>query len=184
MENDFQIIPSVRDLRHLSQALTLPGDNILLSGAHIGNLRQLVAKCHQSGKKVVVNHELIAGLGSDKMAFQMLKQMYNVDAIISSNINKIHLMKNLELKTVYRITLMDSMSVDNAIKILSDAKINAVELRPYYHAIEFLPKLREAWDGDYYAAGFVNTEERIIQCKEAGFKGVMTSTKELWSLEM
>ena len=76
---------------------------------------------------------------------------------------------------------LDSISVDNALKTINEVKFDAIELRPYYHAIEFLPTFKKVWDGEYYVAGFVNTEEKLKKCKEAGFSGAMTSTVELWN---
>lgn len=182
MEKDFRIIPSVRELKYLKYALSLSNEYIQPSGAHIGNLQQWTHLCHKAGKKVLINHELVAGLGSDKMAFQMLKQMYHVDVVIGSSVIKLHIMKNLKMKTVYRITLMDSISVQNALKFMEEVKFDAIELRPYYHAVEFLPIFQEVWQGDYYVAGFVNSKEKIEICRKAGFRGVMTSTRELWDL--
>ena len=114
----------------------------------------------------------------------MLRQMYHVDIVIGSSVTKLHMMKNLKLKIIYRITLVDSISVQNALKFIEEVKFDAIELRPYYHALEFLPVFREAWQGDYYVAGFVNTKEKMEQCKKAGFRGAMTSTRELWSLKL
>ena len=67
---------------------------------------------------------------------------------------------------IYRITLMDSISVDNALKTINEVKFDAIELRPYYHAIEFLPTFKKVWDGEYYVAGFVNTEEKLKKFNE------------------
>ena len=111
----------------------------------------------------------------------MLKKLYHVDGIIGSSNTKLHMMKGLNVKVIYRITLMDSISVDNALKTINEVKFDAIELRPYYHAIEFLPTFKKVWDGEYYVAGFVNTEEKLKKCKEAGFSGAMTSTVELWN---
>lgn len=184
MENTFRIIPSVREMKYLKYALSLENEYIQPTGAHIGSLQQWTNLCHQAGKKVLVNHELVGGLGNDKMAFQMLRQMYHVDTVIGSSVTKLHMMKNLKLKIIYRITLVDSISVQNALKFIEEVKFDAIELRPYYHALEFLPVFREAWQGDYYVAGFVNTKEKMEQCKKAGFRGAMTSTRELWSLKL
>lgn len=184
MENSFRIIPSVREIKYLKYALSLQNDYVQPSGAHIGSLQQWTNLCHQAGKKVLVNHELIGGLGNDKMAFQMLRQLYHVDAVIGSSVTKLHMMKNLKMKIVYRITLMDSISVHNALKYIEEVKFDAIELRPYYHALEFLPMFQEVWQGDYYVAGFVNSEKKIQKCKEAGFRGVMTSSRDLWSLKI
>lgn len=184
MEKNFRIIPSVREIRYLKYALSSKCDYVQPSGAHIGSLQQWTKLCHQAGKKVLLNHELVGGLGNDKIAFQMLKQLYHVDAIIGSSVTKLHMMKNINVKIIYRITLMDSISVQNALKFMEEVKFDAVELRPYYHALEFLPEFQNVWQGDYYVAGFVNTEEKIKRCKEAGFRGVMTSSRDLWKIQI
>ena len=172
MENEkntsnFKIIPSVKEVKYLKKAIQSDNLCIQLTGVHIGNLQQLSHICHQAGKTVIVN--------------QMLKKLYHVDGIIGSSITKLHMMKGLNVKVIYRITLMDSISVDNALKTINEVKFDAIELRPYYHAIEFLPTFKKVWDGEYYVAGFVNTEEKLKKCKEAGFSGAMTSTVELWN---
>ena len=178
--NKLKIIPSVKDVKYLKNALQSNNPCIQLTGSHIGNLQQLTSKCHQAGKTVIVNHELVDGLGNDKIAFQMLKKLYRVDGIIGSSITKLHTMKGLNVKIIYRITLMDSISINNVLRTINEVKFDAIELRPYYHAVEFLPVFKKVWDGDYYVAGFVNTKEKLRKCKEAGFSGVMTSTVELW----
>ena len=179
--NNFKIIPSVKEVKYLKKAIQSDNLCIQLTGVHIGNLQELSHICHQAGKTVIVNHELVDGLGKDRIAFQMLKKLYHVDGIIGSSITKLHMMKGLNVKVIYRITLMDSISVDNALKTINEVKFDAIELRPYYHAIEFLPTFKKVWDGEYYVAGFVNTEEKLKKCKEAGFSGAMTSTVELWN---
>ena len=160
--NNFKIIPSVKEVKYLKKAIQSDNLCIQLTGVHIGNLQQLSHICHQAGKTVIVNHELVDGLGKDRIAFQMLKKLYHVDGIIGSSITKLHMMKGLNVKVIYRITLMDSISVDNALKTINEVKFDAIELRPYYHAIEFLPTFKKVWDGEYYVAGFVNTEEKLI----------------------
>lgn len=180
--SQFTIVPSVREVRYLQQALQAPGPYVQLTGSHIGNLQQLVNACHQKEKKVIVNHELVDGLGNDRTAFEMLKKLYHVDGIIGSSMTKLHMMRNLKLKIIYRITLMDSISVENALRTMREVRFDAIELRPYYHALEFLQTFQKAWDGDYYVAGFVNTAEKLRQSREAGFVGAMTSTAGLWEM--
>ena len=148
MENEkntsnFKIIPSVKEVKYLKKAIQSDNLCIQLTGVHIGNLQQLSHICHQAGKTVIVNHELVDGLGKDRIAFQMLKKLYHVDGIIGSSITKLHMMKGLNVKVIYRITLMDSISVDNALKTINEVKFDAIELRPYYHAIEFLPTFKK-----------------------------------------
>ncbi len=46
-----EVIPSVKDLKYLSDALKSPHKYIALTNAHIGNLKNLVDLCHQANKK-------------------------------------------------------------------------------------------------------------------------------------
>lgn len=85
------------------------------------------------------------------------------------------------LETIFRISLIDSHSVEMALRSLKGVNFTAVELRPYSHAVEFLPMFKEIFTGKFFAGGFINSEERIKICQKAGFDGVMTSTKKLWS---
>lgn len=64
---------------------------------------------------------------------------------------------------------------------LKGVNFTAVELRPYSHAVEFLPMFKEIFSGKFFASRFIKSEEQIRICQKAGFDGVMTSTKKLWS---
>ena len=83
MENEkntsnFKIIPSVKEVKYLKKAIQSDNLCIQLTGVHIGNLQQLSHICHQAGKTVIVNHELVDGLGKDRIAFQMLKKVQDM----------------------------------------------------------------------------------------------------------
>ena len=181
MEHEFLIIPSIRDVKHLKYTQEAQCAKVLLSNAHIGNLKQLTENCHKNKQKVIVNHELIGGLGNDRIAFEMLKKLYRVDGVIGSNVSKLNQIQHMGLETIFRISLIDSHSVEMALRSLKGVNFTAVELRPYYHAVEFLPMFKEVFSGKFFAGGFINTEEKIKICQKAGFDGIMTSTKNLWS---
>ena len=180
-EQEFWLVPSIRDVKYLKYTQEAGYNRVLLSNAHIGNLKQLTENCHKNNQKVIVNHELIGGLGNDRIAFEMLKKLYKVDGVIGSNVSKLNQMQHMGLETIFRISLIDSHSVEMALRSLKGVTFSALELRPYYHAVEFLPMFKEVFSGKFFAGGFINSEEKIKVCQEAGFDGVMTSTKKLWS---
>ena len=168
----FLVVPSIRDVKYLKYTLESECREVLLSNAHIGNLKQLTENCHRNGQKVIVNHELIGGLGNDRIAFEMLKKLYKVDGVIGSSVSKLNQMQHMGLETIFRISLIDSHSVEMALRSLKGVNFTAVE---------FLPMFKEIFTGKFFAGGFINSEERIKICQKAGFDGVMTSTKKLWS---
>ena len=65
-----------------------------------------------------MNHELIGGIGNDRVAFEMLKKLYRVDGVIGSNVSKLNQMQHMGLETIFRISLIDSHSVEMALRSL------------------------------------------------------------------
>ena len=117
----FLVVPSIRDVKYLKYTLESECREVLLSNAHIGNLKQLTENCHRNGQKVIVNHELIGGLGNDRIAFEMLKKLYKVDGVIGSSVSKLNQMQHMGLETIFRISLIDSHSVEMALRSLKES---------------------------------------------------------------
>lgn len=180
-KTNFAVIPSVRDLRYLNQALKSPGDWVLLSSIHIGNLKEAAKKCHQAGKKVIVNHEIVGGLGSDRPAFQLLDRMYQVDGVMGSSNTKLAMARKEGMRTYRRVALEDSRAVDAVFSSLKETKSEVIKLRPIYYALRFLDDFKERRDCVYIAGGFIDSKELVDQAYQAGFSGVTTSCVELWN---
>lgn len=120
--NSFYVIPSVRQLKDMPYALSLDVEYIHFGQAHIGNLQQLTSMCHQAGKKVVVNLDLIGGMASDKVAMKLLKQLYHVDVVIAASTSKINMLLSCGINVIQRITLMDSLSIESGIAAMKETK--------------------------------------------------------------
>lgn len=178
--NKFTIIPSIRMIKDLSYALSLNNEYVLLSEIHIGNLKSFVDMCHKANKKVVVNAELIGGLNLDKIGIKLLKKLYCVDMVICANTAKLNMIKSVELETMQRITLMDSKSLDDSLKSLTDSKCDLIEVRPAIYGLKFIDKIRQIKDVPIFLGGFVEKLEMIDAAKKVGIVGVTTSCKDLW----
>lgn len=181
--NEFSIIPSIRMIKDLSYALTLKNEYILLSEAHIGNLKSLVDTCHKANKKAIVNVELIGGLNLDKTGIHLLKKLYQVDMVICSSTAKLNMMKSIGLKTIQRITLMDSKSFDTSAKAIVDSKCDLIEVRPGVYGLKYRDKFKKIKDVPMILGGFVEDELLVEEAKKAGFIGVTTSCKDLWHMK-
>lgn len=180
----FQVIPSLLKLSRIDEALRSPYDYVLLSQAHIGNLRELTNRCHAAGKRVMVNSELVGGLGSDRTALEMLEKMYKSDAVIDSSVARVNMMKSLKLESVWRVPLVDSLSVETALKSAENVRCDFIEVRPCAYALQFMKEFDALFPGRVIVGGFVNSLELLKRVKDAGARGVSTSTPELWSAEL
>mgnify|MGYP000852997432 CR=1 FL=1 len=182
MSRTFSVIPSIRDIRHLDRALKSAQGQILLSTvSHIGNLGELTTQCHKNGQEVIVNHELIGGLGTDVIAFEMLKKAYKVDTVIGSNAYHVNRARTTGLKTIWKIGLLDSLSLEMAFRSIEITKPDAIELRPAVCAYDFLDEFRKVFSGRIFASGFVDKAEFAERLYQRGFDGVMTSTQSMWA---
>ncbi len=179
-DKKFHVIPSVLSIKNLDKALEGKEEYILLSCAHIGNLRELVKICHSREKKVIVNYEIIGGLGADRIAFQMLKKMYMIDAIMGSSVSKVGMIKKEGIPSIRRVALEDSLAVKNLMNSLQETKCDAIELRPGYYAAKFVKSFKKVKNCPYIAGGFIDSKEMIDVLYKEGFSGITTSCVDLW----
>ncbi len=103
----------------------------------------MVDAVHQAGKKTVVNVELIGGFNLDRDGARFLKQIFHVDVVIVSNPMWTNYLKGLNLFVIQRIMLMDSLALENSLRIVSETSCDAVELRPSVYGIKYISRLRQ-----------------------------------------
>ena len=180
-QDRFYLIPSVREIRDLSTALASGSPYIHLSNTHIGNLKNLTERVHQAGKKASVNIELIGGFNLDRNGARFLKQIFHADVVMVSNPLLVKSLKKLGLYTILRVILIDSLALENSVRMISETSCDAVELRPALYGMEYIDKLRQARpDLAFFLAGFIHSSKIIEQARSLRFKGVTLSDKCLW----
>lgn len=181
MQQNKIIIPSVRELKFLQIACKAEAPIILLSNTDIGNLTQQTSYVHKYKKKAFVHLELVAGFAPDAKGLRLLKNMYQVDGVFTTNIQAGNIAKSIGLKVIYRFFLIDSRSLKRTSAILENNKFDAIEVLPACCAIiesNSLAKLMK--DSKLFAGGFINTMNMVDQVFKLGFSGITTSNRELW----
>lgn len=179
--NTFQIIPSIRRLGDLADALDSDRRIILLTDADIANLPALVHKVHQAGKKAWINMELLGGFGRDQAGIKLLKNYFKVDGVMSTDSAKLGIAKRVGLTTIQRFLIGDSRAYDTSLRLLRSVKTDAAEILPAAVAQEILPDLRKVTDMPLLAGGFIHSTKEIDALRKAGFEGLTISKKKYWS---
>ncbi|MCI1985878.1 MAG: glycerol-3-phosphate responsive antiterminator [Lactobacillus sp.] len=175
------IIPSSLNGKYLRKACRCESDIVLLSGVNIGNLAEFVSYIHQQQKQAFVHVDITGGFRPDEIGIGLLKNMYHLDGIISTNMHVIARAKALGLETVYRLFLFDSRSLERAAGVLHGGEFSALEILPSAYALSEVENIRQyVGSMPLIAGGFVRTREEIKQIFEAGFAGVTTSDCALW----
>lgn len=178
--NHFEIIPSVLKLKDFDGAVNSELHIILLTDVNIGNLRSLVNMCHQKNKIVFVNIDLVGGLSNDQMGIKLLKNLFKVDGITSSNSMNVNFSKSIGLYTIQRFFLIDSRSLRSGLNVLKTTKSDAIEILPGPLAIRFKNLIKGVKDVHLIGGGFLNNKESIAKIYKAGFSGITTSERSLW----
>ncbi|MCI1747307.1 MAG: glycerol-3-phosphate responsive antiterminator [Acidipropionibacterium sp.] len=178
----WRVIPSVRDLRHLDDALSSSAADVLLSNVHIGNLAALSARIHDDGKRVLVQSDLVGGFRSDTEGLRLLRHEFKIDGIFTSSHQTVALAKRTGMRRYFRVTLMDSRSVCTALDALKKFSGDGVELLPAPVALEVVDEFRSVLgDKEILAGGFIRTQDRLESVRAAGFDGATTSNRSMWS---
>ncbi|SDY06803.1 glycerol-3-phosphate responsive antiterminator [Eubacterium barkeri] len=177
----FQIIPSIRRLGDLADALASDRHIILLTDADIANLPALVQKVHQAGKKAWINMELLGGFGRDQAGIKLLKNYFKVDGVMSTDSAKLGIAKRVGLTTIQRFLIGDSRAYDTSLRLLRSVKTDAAEILPAAVAQEILPDLRKVTDMPLLAGGFIHSAKEIDALQKSGFEGLTISKKKYWS---
>ena len=175
------IIPSVRNLKYLSKALDSTSEFILLSEVSIGNLKELTDVCHKAGKKVLVHVDLIGGFKGDKEGIQLLKTLFKVDGVTSTNVTVLRQAKQRGLYTIYRLFMIDSRSLDRSIHLLKNEAFDCVEVLPGEYALQKESVIKKhVGSADLIAGGFIATKELAQKILQGSFMGVTTSEPDIW----
>lgn len=177
----FTIIPSIRRMKDFKHSLQTKSKFILLPEAHIGNLKSLVELCHQHHKYVMVNLDLIGGFSADKTGLKLLKDFYQVDAVVSANAVKINMAKATGFTTVQRFFLIDSRSFDFTLKAIQTTQNDAIEILPGPLAPRVVDVIKNIRVVPLIAGGFIDTAAQVDKLHQAGFSAVTCSKAELWT---
>lgn len=175
------VVASISDLARLDAAIQSPCEIIFLLQGNILTIPDAIRRIHQAGKAAHVHFDLMEGFSRELVALQYLKEKTNPDGIITTRVNLIKYAKELGLNTIQRVFLLDSLSVDTAIKSITATRPNAVELLP-----GIIPRVVERICREtripVIAGGLIECKEDIISTLKAGAVGISTTKEELWYL--
>ena len=124
------IIAGVKDIADLDKALESDCKVIFLLCGNIFNLAECVKKAKDKKKLIFIHVDLVEGFSRDSVALKYIGEQIKPDGIISTKNNLLKCAKSLGMLTVQRIFIIDSLSIDTAIKASQMIVPDAVEIMP------------------------------------------------------
>jgi glycerol uptake operon antiterminator len=175
------IVASVNDLGRLDAALQSPCEIIFLLKGDIFSIPDVVGRIHQADKRVYVHFDLMEGFSREQVALRYLKEKANPDGIITTRVNLIKFAKEFEFSTIQRVFMLDSLSVETAIKSVKSTRPHAIELLPGIIP-RVVKRVSQETQIPLIAGGLIESKEDILATLQAGAVGISTTKEELWYL--
>lgn len=174
------IIAAVSDENALLDACRSDVKIVFDIAPNIERVEQYVEECQRYGKTLFVHIDLAEGIGKDKYGLGFLKKM-GVNGIISTRTAMIKAAKELGMKTVQRIFVLDSHSIRTAESVVKTAP-DMIEIMPGIIPTA-IKEIRETVDIPIIAGGLVRTSDDVKMIRDAGAVAASTSERVLWNLK-
>ncbi|SNR99752.1 glycerol uptake operon antiterminator [Anaerovirgula multivorans] len=173
------IIAAVNDLDKLDMTIKSPAEIIFLLNGNILNLKEIVHKVKAAEKDVYVHLDLMGGFSKDMMALKYINENIQPDGIITTKSNLIKFAKDMNMFAIQRLFILDSLSLETAIKTIHSVKPDAVEILPGVMP-KIIKTIYEKTNTAVVAGGLIQDKDDVIQSVKAGAMAISTSKKEVW----
>lgn len=174
------IIAAVKDKKGLDQCCGLPDIKIIfILYGDVCSIADIVNQIRDAGKMAIVHVDLVAGLASKEIAVDFIKKYTGADGIISTKPGMIRRAKELNMLTVMRFWMLDSISLETVGKQLALVKPDFIEILP-----GIMPKIIKRISSQFripvIAGGLIQDKEDVVAVLNAGAISVSTTNPNVW----
>ncbi len=177
------IIAGVKDEKNLDDALNSDCEIIFLLCGSIFNLKDIVKRVKEREKMIFIHIDLLDGFSKDATALRYIAEEIKPDGIISTKNSQLKTAKALGMLTVQRIFIIDSLSIDTAVKASQMINPDAIEIMPGIMP-RITKQLSTSLDVPVIVGGLVSEKEEVKNATRSGALGVSTSSKEIWEMKL
>ena len=173
------IIAAVKDDEGLQRCKESDSQIVFILYGDICSIADKVEEVKACGKLAMVHIDLITGLSPKEIAVDFLKKYTNADGIITTKPALIKRARELELYTILRLFVIDSMAYENIEKQIKAARPDIIEILP-----ALMPKVVKRICGltriPVIAGGLVSEKEDIMELLDAGVTSVSSTNPGIW----
>lgn len=175
------IIAAVKNEAGLRQCLTRKDIRVVfILYGDICSIPCIVNTVHRAGKIAMVHVDLITGLAQKEIAVDFIQQNTGADGIISTRQNLIQRAKELQMYTVLRIFVIDSMAIEEA-RNLGHVRADFLEILPGIMP-GVIRRIGKATKMPLLAGGLITTKQEAIDALEAGAMAISTTNEAVWDM--
>ncbi len=177
------IIAAVKDDEGLDKALHEDVEIIFVLYGDICTIPEITRKIKKADKVAMVHVDLITGLNNSKdVCLDFIKNNTEADGIITTKSNLIPHAKELELNTVLRYFILDSLALQNIEKQArsTGAKPDIIEFLPGIVLPKMIRRINKVSRVPIIAGGLIADREDVMNALDAGALAISTTNEDGW----
>jgi glycerol uptake operon antiterminator len=173
------VLPAIRKIENLEKMMSSNYEYLVIMEMHISRLKPIFQLAEANNKKLIVHMDMIYGLKNDEFSTEYICQEFKPFGIISTRGSVIMKARQKGVKSIQRLFLLDSSSIEKSIGITERTQPDYIEVLP-----GIIPKIikdvRNRTDREVFAGGLIDSIEEVEQAYNAGATSITTSNEELW----
>ncbi len=174
------VVAAVKDMEGLRKCCELQDVKmVFILFGDICNIADIVSQVKASKKFAIVHIDLVSGLSPKEIAVDFIKIHTEADGIISTKQMMVKRAKELELCTVMRFFVLDSMSFGNLEKQIGAVKPDLIEVLPGVMP-KIIRKVCNKVKTPVIAGGLITDKEDIMAALDAGAFAVSSTNQKVW----
>ncbi len=173
------IIAAINDVNKLEDVINSPCKIVFLLTGDILNIKEIVDELKKHNKLVFVHIDLLCGFSKDVTALKYLNNTINLDGIITTKSNLIKAAKELNIFTIQRLFVLDSLALTSGINSIKSIRPDAVEILPGIMP-KIIREIRQETRIPIIAGGLIRDKSDVIDSLNSGAIGISTSNKNVW----
>ena len=179
------IIAAVKDDEGLEKALQEDVEIIFVLYGDICTIPEITRKIKKADKVAMVHVDLITGLNNSKdVCLDFIKNNTEADGIITTKSNLIPHAKELELNTILRYFILDSMALQNIERQArsTGVKPDIIEFLPGIVLPKMIRRINKVSRVPIIAGGLIADKEDVMNALDGGAMAISTTNEHVWSL--
>ena len=178
---DSPIIAAIKSPQGLERCLTCDSQIIFILYGDVITIPDIVDKVKSAGKIALVHIDLIEGLHSRPIAVDFIKKYTKADGIISTKGPMIQRARELDLYTVMRFFMIDSMAYTSIEKQIKTTRPDVIEILPALMP-KVITKISKSAKCPVIAGGLVSEKEDVMSLLAAGASSISSTNEDVWFL--
>ena len=174
------IIAAVRDDEGLERCLHTDIQTVFVLYGDICNIADIVRRIKEAGTIAIVHADLIGGLAAKEVSVDFLHRSTMADGIISTRVNMIQRAKELQMITILRVFVIDSMAFDS-IRGARALRPDAIDILPGLMP-DIIRKVRQETNLPVLTGGLITQKQEVLQALEAGALAISSTAPAVWTM--